>query len=59
VFFCNFRKTDQINQSLNGQKIAQSGHPGYKASAVKIYNASSSLVHFENKIVFFYFEKTR
>jgi hypothetical protein len=26
----------------------------YNASAVKIYNATSSLVHFENENVFFY-----
>jgi hypothetical protein len=29
----------------------------YNASAVKIYNATNSLVRFENKDVFFYFEK--
>jgi hypothetical protein len=30
---------------------------GYNASAVKIYNSTSSLVRFENKNVFFCFEK--
>jgi hypothetical protein len=30
----------------------------YNASVVKIYNATSSLVRFENKNIFFYFEKT-
>jgi hypothetical protein len=30
----------------------------YNASAVKIYNATSSLGRLENKIIFFYFEKT-
>jgi hypothetical protein len=41
-----------------GENFAQSGHPGanptivsYNASAVKIYNAKSSLVRFETKIV--------
>jgi hypothetical protein len=29
----------------------------YNASVVKIQNATSSLVHFENKNTFFYFEK--
>jgi hypothetical protein len=29
----------------------------YKASAAKIFNATNSLVRFENKKVFFYFEK--
>jgi hypothetical protein len=28
----------------------------YNASAVKIYNATSSLVRFEDKNIFFYFE---
>jgi glutamate formiminotransferase len=28
------------------------------ASAVKIYNATSNLVHFESKNIFFYFEKS-
>jgi hypothetical protein len=30
----------------------------YNASAGKIYKTASSLVRFENKNVFFYFEKT-
>jgi hypothetical protein len=30
----------------------------YNASAVKIYNATISLVRFEKKSFFFYFEKT-
>jgi hypothetical protein len=30
----------------------------YNANAVKIYNAASSLVRFENKNIFYYFEKT-
>jgi hypothetical protein len=30
----------------------------YNASAVKIYIATSSLERFENKNIFFYFEKT-
>jgi hypothetical protein len=30
----------------------------YNAIVVKIYNATSSLVLFENKIIFFYFEKS-
>jgi hypothetical protein len=30
----------------------------YNASAVKIYDATSSLVRFENKNIFLYFEKT-
>jgi hypothetical protein len=30
----------------------------YNASAVKIYSATSSLVRFENKNIFFYFKKT-
>jgi hypothetical protein len=29
----------------------------YNASAVRIYNATSSLVRFENKKIFLYFEK--
>jgi hypothetical protein len=29
----------------------------YSASAVKIYSALSSLLRFENKIIFLYFEK--
>jgi hypothetical protein len=29
----------------------------YNASAAKIYNTTSSLVRFENKSIFFYFEK--
>jgi hypothetical protein len=29
----------------------------YNASAVKIYNASGSLARFENRNIFFYFEK--
>jgi hypothetical protein len=29
----------------------------YNASAVKNYNAKGSLVHFENKNTFFFFEK--
>jgi hypothetical protein len=29
----------------------------YNASAVKIYNATGSLVCFENRNIFFYFEK--
>jgi hypothetical protein len=29
----------------------------YNASVVKIYNATSSLVYFENLNIFFYFEK--
>jgi hypothetical protein len=44
--------------------IAQLPSPGpnptivsYNASVVKIYNATSSLVRFENKNIFFYFEK--
>jgi hypothetical protein len=30
----------------------------YNASTVKIYNATSSLVRFGNRNIFFYFEKT-
>jgi hypothetical protein len=30
----------------------------YNASAVKFYNTTSSLVRFENKTIFFYFEIT-
>jgi hypothetical protein len=30
----------------------------YNASDVKNYNATSSLVRFENKNIFFYFEET-
>jgi hypothetical protein len=30
----------------------------YNAGTVKIYNAKSSLVRFENKIIFFFHEKT-
>jgi hypothetical protein len=30
----------------------------YNASVVKIYNAKGSLVRFENKNAFFYFEKS-
>jgi hypothetical protein len=29
----------------------------YNASVVNFYNATDSLAHFENKIIFFYFEK--
>jgi hypothetical protein len=41
-----------IEESGSNPTIASSN-----ASAVKIYNAKSSLVHFEMKNIFFYFEK--
>jgi hypothetical protein len=28
-YFCNFQKTFQSKQSPNGQKFAESGHPGH------------------------------
>jgi hypothetical protein len=47
---------------LKRRNFAQSGDnsaiASYNASAVKIYNATSSLVRFENKNSLFYREKT-
>jgi hypothetical protein len=47
------------------QTVWQPWYPGanptivsYNASAAKIYNAKSSLLRFENKNIFFYYEKT-
>jgi hypothetical protein len=39
--------------SLNHQEPIKSTIVGYYAGAVKIYNAASSLVRFENKHIFF------
>jgi hypothetical protein len=57
------RKEDAWNGRRSGLSQA-SFHPGpnptiasYSASVVKIYNSTSSLVRFENKNIFFYFEK--
>jgi hypothetical protein len=38
--------------------VANPAIVSYNASALKLYNATSSLVHFENKNIFFYFYKT-
>jgi hypothetical protein len=40
------------------QPVATPTIMSYNASAVKNYNATSSVVRFENTIIFFYFEKT-
>jgi hypothetical protein len=42
-------------QILKGTNHAISS---YNGSAVKIYNATTGLVRFENEIIFFYFEET-
>jgi hypothetical protein len=54
-----------FKQLANRPKFAQSGHPGanpttvsYNASAEKNYKATSSLVRFENKNIFFCIEET-
>jgi hypothetical protein len=48
-----------INLELEGLPLgANPTIVSHNASAVKIYNAASSLVHFENKKVFFQFVKS-
>jgi hypothetical protein len=37
--------------------VSNPANVSYNASAVKIYSATSSQVRFENKNIFFYFEK--
>jgi hypothetical protein len=57
-----FKKPAESKQSPKDRNFAQSGaNPTivfYNAGAVKIYNATSSLVRFENKNIFFDFERT-
>jgi hypothetical protein len=60
----NIRRTLLINQTMNLQAVnlcragANPTIASYNASAVKIYNATSSLVRFENKIFYFILKST-
>jgi hypothetical protein len=48
----------KCNAGLCSEPGANPAIVSYNVSAVKIYNATSSLVRFERKTIFFSFEKT-
>jgi hypothetical protein len=54
---CKIYNAGVVNRSRKIGSGIQAGANPTIASAVKIYNATSSLVRFENKNIFFYFEK--
>jgi hypothetical protein len=54
-YFCNFPVTAQSKELSFGRTFAQSGHPGYNASVVKIYCATNSMRALRIKLILYIF----
>jgi hypothetical protein len=60
IFSSTLKKRSSLLQRLGriGSRIQSYDHNGYNGSAVKNYNAMSSLMCFENKTIFYKLKKT-